>query len=94
MDFRGESWCGSVLESNIEEIWNGKYFQAARRFLYHGYRTFYPCSGCDAVSYRSGFLPDKKGLEYSPEPKAKDEKIVEELLKKGPCVERSKLPWE
>lgn len=90
VDFRGMK-VGNVLENTIEEIWNGSKFQAARRFLYHGMRSFKPCSGCDAVGYRLGFLPDKKGLEYLPKPTDDD---IKRLMNYEYCVSARKLEWE
>ena len=67
-DWRGEYDCGNINQSSLEEIWLGEPFTLARKALYHGQRTFRPCLGCNATSYRSGFLPDKKGKESLPLP--------------------------
>jgi MoaA/NifB/PqqE/SkfB family radical SAM enzyme len=93
VDFRGRK-CGNVVEQTIEEIWNGPIFQSARRFMYHGMRSsIYPCLACDAIGYRLGFLPDKKGQEWIPEPDAHDRKVMDSR-KAEYCVPIRRLPWE
>jgi radical SAM protein with 4Fe4S-binding SPASM domain len=62
-DWRGTYACGNINATPLEEIWQGKPFTLARKALYNGQRTFKPCLGCNATSYRAGFLPDKKGKE-------------------------------
>jgi len=96
VDFRGVIKCGNVLDVNsLEEIWNGEVFSAIRRFMYHGMRSkVHPCRICDAVGYRLGFLPDKKGLMYLPEPNELDVKAIAKGTVNGPCVKIKKLPWE
>jgi len=72
--FSGRYYCGDLRKSSIETIWNGEAFSIARKHLYHGLRTFIPCKGCDALSYRVGLLPDKKGKEKLARPTFKEAK--------------------
>jgi MoaA/NifB/PqqE/SkfB family radical SAM enzyme len=60
-DWIGIFKCGNILDNNFEELWNNRFFNAARKVLYNGKRNFIPCGWCNAKSYRVGFLPDKKG---------------------------------
>lgn len=90
-DWRGHQNCGNVNTEKLDAIWNGKVFAAARRHLYHGKRTFAPCKGCDATSYRVGLLPDKLGRETLPEPTAADARL---LVSKGFLTQPVKVSWE
>lgn len=84
-DFIGEYHCGSIHDNNIEDIWNGEYFQAARRFLMVPDRNaLRPCRGCTATSYRVGLLPDKLGKETLEEPTEEDRVTVLKALAGGP----------
>jgi radical SAM protein with 4Fe4S-binding SPASM domain len=84
-DFIGEYTCGSILNSNIEDIWNGDYFNSARKFLMDRQRdAIRPCRGCDAKSYRVGLLPDKMGKVTMEKPTEKDLAICLEALSDGP----------
>jgi len=62
-DWRGEYKIGNVHAMPLEELWNHRYFDAARRELYTANRNFGPCAGCNVRTYRNGLLPDKKGLQ-------------------------------
>lgn len=78
-DWRGHYYCGEVQEeSHLEDIWDGKEFNIARKLLYHRNRNFIPCKYCDALSYRIGFLPDQKGKETLPMPTPKEIKWAQE----------------
>jgi hypothetical protein len=58
-------------------MWQGKPIESARRFLVLGDRAAIPvCSGCDALSYRVGLLPDAKGKVTLPLPTTEDQEIV------------------
>lgn len=93
-DWRGEYKCGNVIDDDLLTIWHGPAFIAARRKLYHGLRDFGPCAGCDALSYRPGLLPDKKGLHEVPLPTSNDEKAIRAALG-GPSLTLPVLrPWE
>jgi organic radical activating enzyme len=85
-DWLGRYNCGNVNETPLHEIWSGPAFQTARRYLYHGMRDLAPCYGCDAVSYRVGFLPDKKGKEELPKPTKRDKERWEHKVKQKPLV--------
>ncbi len=79
-DWRGYYKVGNVLDTDLEDLWQSPALQAARRKLYHGQRDFGPCEGCDALSYRTGLLPDKKGKQSLPEPTQRDEQIIKKAL--------------
>lgn len=93
-DWRGYYKCGNVVEQSLEEIWQGKALQAARKKLYHGLRDFSPCKGCDALSYRTGLLPDKKGLQSLEKPDANDLRAIRLALSGGPLTKPVPRPWE
>lgn len=93
-DWRGVYKCGNVTKDSIEAIWQGAQFSAARKFLYHGLRVFPPCQGCDALSYRVGFLPDKKGQVSLPKPTTKDKRMVSHATSGRPYTKAVKREWE
>lgn len=93
-DFRGIYKCGNINNQSIDHIWNNKYFRSARKALYHGMRTFDPCRGCDARSYRIGLLPDKYGKESLPEPNNKTWKFIKKANSGKPYTKPVKRPWE
>lgn len=93
-DWRGEFKCGNVLKMSLNEIWNCLAMRAARRKLYHGERDFGPCNGCDAISYRTGLLPDKKGLESLPRATSKDHHEIEAALAGEPYTAPVLRHWE
>lgn len=93
-DWRGEFKCGNVVRDGLESVWNGEFLDAARRKLYLGQRDFGPCSGCDAVSYRVGLLPDPLGKETMDLPTEETRQIIEMALS-GPSYTPAVLrPWE
>lgn len=67
-DWKGEYKIGNVLEMPLDQLWNHRYFDAARRELYAGNRAFGPCAGCNVRTYRNGLLPDKYGKQPMPAP--------------------------
>ncbi len=84
-DFIGEYHCGNIHNSDIEDLWNNEYFQAARRFLMVPDRNaLRPCRGCTAKSHRVGLLPDKKGKDTMSEPTDADRETVLDALAGGP----------
>lgn len=93
-DWRGEFAIGDINTASIEEIWRHPRFDAARRKLYHGERDFGPCAGCDAVSYRVGLLPDKKGLHSLPRATEIDKAHIKAALAAGPLTKPVQRPWE
>ena len=95
-DWRGHYYCGEVKkEGNLDDIWNGKEFDIARKLLYDRNRNFIPCKWCDAISYRVGFLPDKMGKATLPIPTkeevdwAREENTVDKTMSE--IIAR---PWE
>lgn len=94
LDWRGYYKCGSAITTSLEKLWNNKYFNSARIKLYHRQRDFIPCYGCDAKSFRVGFLPDKLGKIDMPEPTKKDLLIIKEALSGKPYTEPVLRPWE
>lgn len=93
-DWRGEYKCGSIKRQAIDEIWQGRHFQTARKYLYHGRRELKPCEGCDALSYRVGLLPDKLGKKKLPKPNYNDKTIVKRATSGRPLTKPVKRPWE
>lgn len=94
-DWRGELRIGNVHDVNhIQDIWQHPVFESMRKYLYHGRRELGPCKGCDAVSYRVGLLPDKKGLETLPEPTEADAAAIGAALGSGPLTLPVLRPWE
>jgi len=85
--FSGKYYCGDINKEYIEDIWRNKAFDIARKHLYHGMRIFEPCLGCNATSYRVGFLPDQKGKEEMEKPTDKEIKYAE---KKGSFIPLTK----
>lgn len=75
-DWRGHYICGNALDQPIEVIWNNDAFHSARKMLYYKKRNFAPCQWCDAISYRTGLLPDKMGKQTVPPLTSKDRKII------------------
>jgi len=93
-DWRGYYKVGNVLGQTLKEIWQGPALRAARRKLYYGLRDFGPCQGCDALSYRPGLLPDKKGQANLPKPTEEDLGVIEEALSGSPYTAPVWRPWE
>lgn len=93
-DWRGELPIGNVNEQSISEIWHSDVFYAARRKLYAGERDFGACNGCDAISYRTGILPDRLGKEELLPPTLYTNSIIERAMKKGPMTKPVLRPWE
>ena len=68
-DWPGTYKCGNVVTDGLEAVWQSPEMQAARAALYAGRRDLLdPCNGCNAVSYRTGLLPDKMGRVDLPFP--------------------------
>jgi radical SAM protein with 4Fe4S-binding SPASM domain len=93
-DFRGVYKCGSVMDTPIDELWQNKFFDAARRKLYHSDRGFSPCDKCNARSYRLGLLPDKKGLQDLEPPSTDDEQTLKEATGGSPYAQVVLREWE
>jgi len=93
-DWRGVYKCGNILDVPAETLWQGEPFQVARKFLYHGDRTFPPCYGCDALSYRPGLLPDRMGKETLPEPTGEDRELAMAATVGRSYAAPVQRPWE
>lgn len=93
-DWPGYYKCGNILDSSLDEIWNGSAFVAARKKLYHGERDFGPCNGCDATSYRTGLLPDAMGKESLPRVNTSDLLAIEKALAGSPYTEPIPREWQ
>jgi MoaA/NifB/PqqE/SkfB family radical SAM enzyme len=94
-DWRGHYFCGDISVSGLEEIWNNRAFQIARKMLYNNDRNFIPCKWCDAKSYRIGLLPDKKGKEALAEPTKIEKKwIAQHATKSKTLTKIIKRKWE
>jgi radical SAM protein with 4Fe4S-binding SPASM domain len=92
--FRGHYRCGNIVTDGLDAVWNGPRFDAARRRLMLGKRDFKPCQGCDALSYRVGLLPDKKGKVIMSKPTVKSNHYIEEALADGPYTAPVVRAWE
>lgn len=93
-DWSGTYKCGNVLETGLEEIWQGAAFMAARKRLVNGDRNFAPCVGCDAVSYRVGLLPDKKGRAVLPPYTPADARAITAATAGAPYTAPVPRPWD
>lgn len=93
-DWRGAYKCGSVVSDGLLTVWNGAAMDAARRRLVQGQRDFGPCRGCDAVSYRVGLLPDKKGQVAMPRESQASRRALEEATAGAPYTAPVLRPWE
>lgn len=67
---------------------------AARRKLFRGERDFGPCKGCDALSYRTGLLPDKMGQEKMAKPTSATALVLADALRVKPLTKPVKREWE
>lgn len=93
-DWRGQLATGNIHTEGLLGIWHGPVMQAARRKLILGQRDFGPCKGCDALSYRTGLLPDKMGKEVLPKPSVRDKQILADAAKKKPLSKIVRREWE
>ena len=93
-DWRGTYKCGNIMEESLEDIWNNPAMTAARKRLYRGKRDFGPCDGCDAISYRTGLLPDKMGKETMPKFNARDAEAMDDAMRGDSYTEPVYREWE
>ena len=93
-DWVGWYKCGNVVDTPMEEIWQGEAFHAARTKLYHGQRDFGPCNGCDNTTLRNGLLPDRMGRKALPEPTEETTLAIKEALKGGTYTKRVKKHFD
>lgn len=92
-DFRGYYYVTNIMKcTSFEEAWFHPRFESARRFLYQGDRSFFPCNLCDVLGNRVGLLPDSQGQKTLPPPTAKDKEIVNK--KYPPLAVIEKRRWE
>ena len=92
-DFRGYYPVTNILQCNyLEDAWFHPRFESARKILYKGERSFFPCSVCDVKGNRVGLLPDCAGKETMPEPTENDYAIARK--KYTPLAKLDKRPWE
>lgn len=93
-DWPGLYKIGNLLDSDLDTLWQSEAFNAARRALYHGQRTFAPCLGCDYTSFRPGLLPDRMGVETLPFPDDKDYDTIAKATAGEPYTTKVKRPWD
>jgi MoaA/NifB/PqqE/SkfB family radical SAM enzyme len=93
-DWRGELALGNITVDALHDIWNGRLAQEARKRLLLGLRDFGPCAGCDAVSYRTGLLPDKLGKETLPKPTKAGLDMLLQASSRKPLTKPVKREWE
>jgi len=93
-DFRGYYKCGNILDGDLNSIWQNEYFNAARKKLYHGERSFGPCNGCDAYSYRTGLLPDRLGKKSLLRVSESDSEAIKKALSGKSYTKPIMRPWE
>lgn len=93
-DWRGEYKCGNVVTDGLDAVWQSDAFGAAREHLYQGKRTFTPCKGCDATSYRVGLLPDKLGRDTLKEPDEQSFTDIANALSEGTYTAPVLRKWE
>ena len=92
-DFRGYYPVCNIKNCNfLEEAWFHPRFEAARKILYKGERSFFPCNICDVRGNRVGLLPDSAGKATMPEPTEMDYEIVNK--KYAPLAVIEKRSWE
>lgn len=92
-DFRGYYFVTNILNCrNLEDAWFHPRFESARKILYQGKRSFFPCNVCDVKGNRVGLLPDCAGKETMPLPTENDYAIVNKHF--PPLAKLEKRPWE
>ncbi len=92
-DFRGYYFVTNILRHrSLEEVWLHPRFEAARRFLYLGDRSFFPCNRCDVLGNRVGLLPDSQGQKDMPLPTEADAAVVRKVY--PPLAVVVKRKWE
>lgn len=91
-DWPGYYHCGNVVRDGLLTVWHGPAFDAARRELMARGRTFTPCMGCNALSYRVGLLPDPLGKQRLQRPTAQTDQAITEALKGRPYTKPVRPP--
>lgn len=79
-DWTGTYKVGSILDTDIDELWHSDRFEAARRLLYAADRRFGICAGCDVKTFRNGLLPDRMGKLSMPAPDDEARKVTREAV--------------
>jgi radical SAM protein with 4Fe4S-binding SPASM domain len=87
-DNTGRYKIANVLDMSVYDVWQHPRFQALRTMLYHGQRTFSPCSTCSFVGMRPGLLPDKMGKETLSLPTDETLRLVAEATAGDPYSKR------
>jgi MoaA/NifB/PqqE/SkfB family radical SAM enzyme len=93
-DWRGVFKCGNIVTDGLVAVWDSTAMDAARRHLVKGDRSFAPCQGCDALSYRVGLLPDPLGKEQMPDPDRESEAALLKAISGSPYTQPIKREWE
>jgi len=94
-DFRGIYKIGNIASfDGLDELWQHKRFEAARRMLYNGDRRFKPCQWCDAISPRVGLLPDKYGRKELKAPTAATQNLIALATSGSPYTKPVLRGWE
>ena len=93
-DWRGEVQVGDLRKEHIADVWNNEVFHSGRKLLYNRDRKdINICAKCDNVSFRVGFLPDKKGVKDLPKPTKRDRDIMKDAACR-PMTKAVLRPWE
>jgi radical SAM protein with 4Fe4S-binding SPASM domain len=94
-DWRGIYKVGNVVDDGLLGVWHHERMNSARRYLMQGDRkSVYPCTICDAKSYRVGLLPDKKGQVKMRSPNETDRRLVSEAVAGKPYTKAVKREYE
>lgn len=87
-DWPGHYKIGSIMDTDIDALWNHERMDAARRRLYQKDRGFGPCAGCNVKTPRDGLLPDRMGKDDMPAPTSATNAIIKEALAGAPFTAR------
>lgn len=93
-DWRGVYRIGNAAQQPLTHLWHAPAFVAARRKLLWGERTFTPCRGCNARSYRVGLLPDPLGKQTLPRADAACEHWLRAAAFGDSYTAAVERPWE
>lgn len=94
VDWPGHYKIGNVGQMPLDELWNHKHFQAARRILMHDGRAMIPCIGCNEAVNRPGLLPDKFGKEELLAPTEATYRVAARAIEGEPFTPRVKEIYE
>lgn len=93
-DWRGVLAIGNIGGIGLNDLWHHPLMEAARRKLYWGERDFGPCLGCNAISYRTGLLPDPLGKKDLPKADEAANQLLGTASKLVPLTQPVLRPWE